>query len=480
MAATLLWYDLETFGTHPQWDRIAQFAAVRTDGSFRELEAPQVLYCRLSPDYLPHPDSCLVTGITPQQVNEGGLSEREFAAAIHEAMSRPGTTTAGFNTIRFDDEFVRALFYRNFYDPYGREYQEGNARWDIIDLARMCRDLRPDGVEWVTDENGKPSFPLDGLARANGLEHGKVHDALSDVRATIALAERIHTAQPKLFGYYFGLRKKDAVRKLLNLQAMEPVVHTSAMFTSAAGCTTLVLPLSVHPTQGNVVVTYDLRRDPADWIDLPVEEIRRRVFTKREDLEDDLRIPLKGIHLNRSPAVAPRNTLSVERARALGIDVRRCLAHAETLRGRPDLVQKVRAVYENPPRRHFSDPELQIYSGDFFPDEDREEFAVIRNAPPEVLKATPPPLYDPRGPELLRRYIARNFPDSLTGEEERRWKSFCAARILTPEPEGVIDFNTFRREVANRLARLDTPAEDKRILKALAEYGEYLEKTVLT
>ena len=479
MPATLLWYDLETFGTHPQWDRIAQFAAVRTDDRFEALEEPKVLYCRLSPDYLPHPDACLTTGITPQEANNEGMTERDFAAAVHEALIVPGTTTVGFNSIRFDDEFIRALFYRNFYDPYAREYQDGNARWDILDLARMCRDLRPEGLEWPTDHDGRPIFTLEELARANGLEHERVHDALSDVRATIGLGKRIQEAQPKLFRYYFSLRRKDEVRKLLNLQSMEPVVHTSGMFTSDAGCTAIVLPLSVHPTQGNVVITYDLRRDPEDWIDLPVEEIRRRVFSKKEELAEGDRIPFKGIHINRSPAVAPMNTLTPDRALVLGIDLPACLRHAEILRGRPDLVQKVRAVYEGPPRRHYQDPELQIYSGDFFPDEDREEFAIIRNAPPEKLKGDPPPLYDPRGPELLRRYIARNFPGSLTEEEARRWKSFCAARILTPEPEGAIDFNTYRREVANRLSRLDTPAEDKRILKALAEYGEYLEAAVL-
>lgn len=480
MPASLLWYDLETFGTHPQWDRIGQFAAIRTNERFEELEEPVVSYCRLSPDYLPHPDACLTTGITPQTANERGTTEREFAALIQGQMIRPGTTTVGFNTIRFDDEFVRALFYRNFHDPYRREYENGNARWDIIDLLRMCRDLRPAGLEWVDAEDGKPSFRLEELTRANEIPHEDAHDALADVRATIALARLVHRAQPRLFSFYFGLRRRDAVRKLLSLQNPRPVVHTSAMFTSTAGCTTLVLPVSAHPRQNNVVITYDLRRNPSDWLEEPVEEIRRRVFTRSEELADGERIPLKGVHINRSPAVAPLNTLSAERAAALNIDVERCSEHARRIRAKPEVLQKIYSVYDTSPPARYTDPELQIYSGDFFPDADREEFEVIRTASPETLRENPPTLYDPRGPELLRRYIARNFPESLSEPEYARWKSFCAGRLLTPEPDGAVDFGSFRRDVQNRLSRVDTPAAHKRILKELSEYADYLERTVLS
>ena len=480
MPVSLLWYDLETFGTHPQWDRIAQFAAVRTNDRFEETEPPVVIFCRLSPDYVPNPEACLKTGITPDVVAAKGLPEREFAARIHAEMSRPATCTAGFNNLRFDDEFIRALFYRNFYDPYAREYQDGNYRWDIIDLLRMCRDLRPDGVEWVRDPEGKPVFRLEDLSRANGIPHENAHDALSDVRATAGLAGLIHEKQPKLFKYYFSLRKKEEARTRLNLQRREPVVHTSGMFTSPRGCTTLVVPLSVDPKRSNIVIAYDLRRDPRDWLDAPVEEIRRRVFSKRDDLEEDERIPFKGIHLNRCPAVAPLATLEAERARELGIDVGLCLAHAEILRSRDDLIQKVRSVYSDPPRRTDSDVDLKIYSGDFFPDEDRAEFVQLRSAPVEELREHPPRFHDGRGQEMLWRYIARNFPDSLSGDDARQWKSFCASRILTPEPPGAVDIGTFVRDVRNRLGRVDTPARDKVVLKRLLEYGEYLERTILS
>ncbi len=479
MAASFLWYDLETFGRHPQWDRIAQFAAVRTDGGLVETAEPVVCYCRLSPDYLPDPESCLVTGITPDIVNERGVTERDFAATIHGQMIQPGTCSVGYNNIRFDDEFVRALFYRNFYDPYRREYEKGNSRWDIIDLLRMCRDLRPEGINWPTDHMGKPTFALESIAHANSIDPGSSHDARADVRTTIAVARLLKSAQPKLFDYYLGLRSKDEVRRRLKLQAMDPLLHTSGMFSSPAGCTTLIMPLSIRPENGNAIISYDLRHDPGDWLDEPIDEVKRRVFSRTEELGERERIPFKEVHINRCPAIAPRDTLGADRAAELGLDIDACLLHAEKLRRRPDIIQKIRRVYADPPKRRSEDPELQIYSGDFFPDEDRVEFEQIRESRPEEIKANPPMLYDARGPVLLRRYIARNFPESLDEQEWERWKSHCASRLLTPEPKNALDFDSFRRAIKNRLVRVDTPARDKVILKKLDEYASKLEAEVL-
>ena len=480
MPGTLLWYDLETFGLHPQWDRIAQFAAIRTDDRFEEVADPIEVHCRVSPDYLPDPDACIITGLTPQAVNEIGVPERDFASLIYSEMITPGTCSAGYNSIRFDDEFVRALFYRNFFDPYKREYEAGNSRWDLLDMARMCHDLRPEGIEWVYDDDGRPSFRLEPLAKANGIDTGNAHNAVDDVRTTVALAKLIHDKQEKLFTYYFGLRRKDEARRRLNLQQMKPVLFTSRQYSSPNGCTTIVLPLSVHPEQNNIILAYDLRNDPREWMDLSVDEIRRRVFSSRDELGDESRIALTGIHINRSPAIAPLATLSDTRAQALGLEVSRCGEYADALRNRTDMVQKVRAVYSEKSMRHFQDPELQIYSGDFFPDEDRAEFEFIRTSDFETLRESSPSFYDRRGPELLWRYLARNFPESLAEDELERWKSFCATRVLTPEPDYVIDFGRYQREVKNKLSRVDTPAKDKVILKALLEYGEYIEKTILS
>ena len=479
MPPTLLWYDLETFGTGHRWDRIAQYASVRTDLELQEIQAPTVRYCRLSPDYVPNLYSCLVTRITPQEANRRGVRECELASLVHEEMSRPGTCTAGFNSIRFDDEFVRSLFYRNFYDPYEREWRGGNSRWDIIDLLRMCHDLRPEGLHWVHDESGVPRFALEELAAANGLPTANAHDALADVRTTMELARLLRRKQPQLYDYYFRLRNKALARSRLNLRRMEPVVHTSGMFTSERGCTSIVIPLSVHPAQENVVIAYDLRRDPADWLDCDTDQIRRRVFTRKEELDPGERIPFKGIHVNRCPAIAPLSTLPPERARILGLDVDACLANAQTLRRHSGIIQKVRAVYSGAPQPDYDDVDLRLYTGGFFIDADRDRFPEIRRSAPESLLATPPHLHDERAAELIWRYVCRNHPEALSPAEADRWRSHCATRILTPEPSGAMDIGTYRQRLRNLMAAVDTPARDKPVLKSLLDYGAWLEKTVL-
>src|SRR5437764_14884446 len=119
---TFLWHDYETFGAVPRRDRPAQFAAIRTDAELNEIGEPIMHYCRPAPDYLPDPQSCLITGITPQRCQQLGIAEHQFAAMIAEALGAPGTIGVGYNTIRFDYEFTRFLFWRNLLDPYAREW----------------------------------------------------------------------------------------------------------------------------------------------------------------------------------------------------------------------------------------------------------------------------------------------------------------------------------------------------------------------
>ena len=201
-AKSILWYDLETFGLNPHVDRIAQAAFIRTDLELNIIEEPQILYAKLTDDYLPNPESVIITGITPQFVNEHGIDEYDFIRRINDMFMVPGTVGAGFNSINFDDECIRTTLYRNLFDPYQREYKEGRSRWDIMNLVRATKDLRPDGIEFSkkNPETGYTSFKLTDLTEENHIEQEGAHDALVDVRATIEVAKLIKTAV-KCFGF---------------------------------------------------------------------------------------------------------------------------------------------------------------------------------------------------------------------------------------------------------------------------------------
>ncbi|MGO8693545.1 MAG: exodeoxyribonuclease I [Rectinemataceae bacterium] len=485
MARTFYWYDLETFGLDPRYDRIAQFAGQRTDENLERMGEASAVYCRPTPDYLPSPYSCLVHGITPQHAIEAGRSDYELANAVREEMSRPGTVVAGFNSLQFDDEFVRSLLYRNLFDPYEREWKNGNSRWDVIDLMRAAHDLRPEGIVWPREESGRPIFTLSALAKANGIDHEAAHDALHDVHATIGLARLVKTRQPKLFRWYFSHRSRESLRPLIDLVDRKALVHSSVAYTSNRGCTTLVAPVALDPENRNQLLALDLRFDPAAILDLSVEELRRRVFTKAAEL-DVPRLPLSRIRLNRCPALAPVNTLSGAAAERLGIDVKACLANLEVIKRRTELIQKLVAVYESPPSPPESeDPELRLYEGGFLPEHDAallaEAHSLLAALGPSDAKRR---LYemrfqDERPAQLIRRFFARNFPQVLGAEEAARWRSFCAGRLQMPPAEGAADLATYSKIIAQRLEDPATPARDRAILLALLEYRGSLEREVL-
>ncbi|MGH8465308.1 MAG: exodeoxyribonuclease I, partial [Pseudomonas sp.] len=302
MANSIYWHDYETFGANPRRDRAAQFAGVRTDEELNIIGEPLVIYCRPAPDMLPHPQSCLITGITPGQALAKGVPEAEFIRRIHDEFSQPQTCVAGYNNLRFDDELTRQLLYRNFYDPYEREYRSGNSRWDIIDMMRLCAALRPEGIIWPRKDDGSISFRLEELCRANGIIHESAHDALSDVLATIALAKLVRERQPRLYDYVFRLRARSAVEERLDIIKRTPVLHISSMYPASQGCMALTAPLTRHPVDRNGFLVYDLRQNPEEWMSLSVDDIRRRLFTRREELgEDEPRISLKVLHSNRCP-----------------------------------------------------------------------------------------------------------------------------------------------------------------------------------
>lgn len=435
--ATFFWHDYETFGAVPRRDRPSQFAGVRTDMDLNEVGEPVMLFCQPAPDYLPSPQACLITGITPQQCLEQGVPEHEFAAVVEAELGRPGTIGVGYNTIRFDDEVTRYMLWRNLRDPYAREWQNGCGRWDVLDVVRMVYALRPDGITWPKKEDGSVSFKLEDLARANGILHESAHDALSDVRATIGLARLIKRLQPRLFDFALGLHKKDRVMQELALPATaahaRPFLHISGMFGVERGCIAVMWPLAQHPTNKNEVIAWDLAQDPSQLADLSVEDIRLRMFTASADLPEGVeRLPIKTVHLNKSPmVVSSLRTLSAEQAARWHIDMERALQYAAVARDLPDMSATWAAVFQRPALQDV-DVDQDLYGG-FIGQADRRRLNQLIAMHPQELAVARPGFDDERLQELLFRYRARNFPDSLSAAEQARWQALRAAFLLQGE-----------------------------------------------
>ena len=474
MSHTFLWHDYETFGIDTRRDRPAQFASVRTDAQLNEIGEPLMLYCQPSNDYLPDPASCLITGITPQIAWQRGVNEREFANRIEAEMAQPGTISVGYNSIRFDDEITRFMFWRNLMDPYAREWQNQCGRWDLMDVVRMVFALRPEGITWPTKDDGvTPSFKLEDLTRANGLAHEAAHDALSDVRATIALARLVRQHQPKLFDFALALHKKDRVAAELHLPATaahaRPFLHVSGMFGAERGCLAVMWPLASHPTNKNEIIAWDLAQDPSELATLSAEQLRLRMFTRSADLPEGVkRLPIKTIHLNKSPMVVSQlKTLTPAMAQRWQMDMDAALAHAAIARDLPDMSALWQAVFARQPEPGAPvDPEQDLYAG-FVSNGDRHRLNELRAMGGAQLAQAKTSFDDPRLTELLWRYRARNFADSLSPEEAQRWEAHRKARLM----DGAGGARTAEQLQTQTEELFDTADERaQEILGALSDY----------
>ncbi|WP_035056202.1 exodeoxyribonuclease I [Andreprevotia chitinilytica] len=474
MSHTFLWHDYETFGAVPRRDRPAQFAGIRTDAELNEIGDPVEVFCQPSNDWLPDPVSCLITGITPQQCLERGVPEFRFAETIERELATPGTIGVGYNTIRFDDEITRHLFWRNLIDPYAREWQNDCGRWDILDVVRTTWALRPEGIEWPINDEGKHSFKLEHLSKANGLVHDAAHDAVSDVRATIGLARLIRNAQPKLFDFCLSLRKKDRVQAEIGTTP-KPFIHISGMFGVDRGCMAVVWPLAWHPTNKNELIVWDLAFDPAELFALDVATIRERMFSRAADLPEGVtRLPIKTIHINKSPIVIGNlKTLQPAQAERWGIDFAVIDRHVAALQAAPDMSAKWRDVYARD-LEPLRDVDQNLYGG-FVGNDDRRLLTRLRSLSPEQLAQAKPDFADRRLAELLFHYRARNFPATLSEAENARWHQLRVERLF----EGRDGYTTLEAycEKIDQLAEDAGERGDERaeaILSVLYDYADLI------
>jgi exodeoxyribonuclease I len=473
--ASLYFHDYETWGADPKRDRPAQFAGIRTDLDLNIIGEADIWYCQLANDYLPHPQAALITGLTPQLCNKKGLCETDFMQRILNRFSQSNTCVVGYNNLRFDDEVTRHSLFRNFYEPYGREWQQGNSRWDLIDMVRACYALRPEGIVWPQREDGSPSFKLEELSRANGLVHEQAHDALSDVYATIAIAKLIKQAQPKLFSYLFNLRKKHSAAELIDVAGMTPLVHVSSKFPASSGCVSWIVPLAFHPTNKNAVICYNLQSDPEPLLNDDIGTLQKKLYIKTADLaEGEQRLGLKLIHLNKCPVLAPAKTLSEERAAELGINRAQCLQHLDWFRQHRIAQSRVIELYQQQddyPAE--SNPDYQLYNG-FISDADKQKMAQLHAIAPEQLAVNAPVFADERLNNLLFLYRARNYPASLNHAEQQKWQRYRTDKLMHGIDNPNLTMEEFSLALENLAHEHASDEHKMNILKSLYLYVQSL------
>lgn len=472
MAKNFYFYDLETSGVNPRADRIMQFGGQRTDMKLKPIGEPDNRLVKLADDTLPEPDAILIHGITPQTTKADGISEAEFARFFTAKVALRDTIFVGFNNIRFDDEFIRFLLWRNFTDAYEWQWKNGCSRFDLLDVLRMTRALRPNGIKWPFAPDGKASNRLELVSSINKLDHGSAHDALSDVKASIAIARLIRDKQPKLFDYLLNLRDKTKVEALVGKR--DPLIYTSGRYPSEYEKTTVAIAVVPHP-EGRGMLMYDLRTDPTEFIKLPPAELAARWSARGEDVPY---FPIKLLSYNRSPAVAPMSVLDGASAARLQLDQKVIDQNLKKLRAAKTFGRNVAAASEIIyPKRQ---PELvideqqvdqQLYDG-FVNETDRTKMGVVRATDPVELSQLRLDFTDDRLRSLLPLYKARNFPQSLSAEEQAWWEKFKTKRLLDGGDASRAAKYFERIEEINKQSKLNQ--EQKYLLEELKLYGQSL------
>ncbi|NND90969.1 MAG: exodeoxyribonuclease I [Granulosicoccus sp.] len=472
------WFDYETFGTHPAWDRPCQFAGVRTDEKLAVIGEPMTVYCQQPSDYLPSPGACRVTGITPQLANEKGVCEAEFMQQIVREIGQPHTCSVGYNSIRFDDEFTRHALFRNLQDPYEYEWKDGNSRWDLIDVVRLARALRPEGIQWPVNEDGSASNRLEHLSFANGIEHGHAHDAMSDVWATIGMARLLRQKQPRLFEYLFANRGKASVSRMLNTRERRVCLQVSGMIPGNRHNLGAIFPLVRHPQNSNGVIVLDLQHDPRYLLDMDADEIARQLFLPgSERSENDAPRPgLRTVHINKCPVIVPLSTLRDEDAMRLQMDRQQILQHAQW--AQPLCNEQTLEKIQSAMTRHWEvdpapDVDGTLYSGAFLSQADRQRLRTILAIAPDKLASELPAqlghFEDRRLNEMVWRYQARNYPQSLDTGQQRHWAEHCATRLNNCDAAWLC-----LRDYLQQLDEEPWQKEEKSLEQALRRYPDEL------
>lgn len=447
MAQTFFFYDLETSGLSPRDDRIMQFAGQRTDLDLNPLGEPINMLVALAEDTLPSPGALLTTKITPLQTKLDGATEKEFCDYAMAEIFTPNTIAVGYNSVHFDDEFIRFTFWRNFYDPYEWQWKDGRSRWDMIDVVRMTRALRPEGINWPTevvpakDEDGNeipgetvkiPSNRLEKLSVENGIKHEHAHDALSDVFALIGITKLIKEKQPQLYNYLFELRDKKRVAGLVNLEKPQPFVYTSGSLEGKNLKTSVFYPIAKG--RGDSVIAIDLRYDPAEAKLRQVAPNKCPAVAPIGVLEAKTRVGADG-EGKKSGDGAKKSDDKAEKTGwdNINLDLKTVKENLAKLNSAlPEIRKKLKEnsvkTFEPAP-----DPESALYDA-FLQDGDRALCATVRAADKTKLQGATFDFDDKRLKPLFEHFKARNYPEILTGEELKDWEKYRLARLNRQAP----------------------------------------------
>ena len=464
-----LFYDLETTGLNRTFDQVIQFAAIRTDQALNRLEEHNIKI-RLRPDIIPSPGAMLIHGI-PIKNLASGPCEFEAMATIHRLFNTPGTITIGYNSLGFDDEFLRFSFYRNLLPPYTHQYANGCFRMDLLAMMTIYWLYNREVLKWP-DSGGKPSLKLEHINDLNQLARGKAHDALVDVKATVELARRLRNA-PKVWDYLSGyFNKATDIRRMEEL----PISfesgsgrHTLGLLAANAMGSSLNFQAPVLFIGGS-----NAYRNQTLWLRLDLPELQA---TETETIPENTWVIRKkagepGIIL--PPLDRYWSKISPERQDIVAANIQWLQDNLELFTA----IIRYHADFRYPVIPDL-DVDAALYQSGFWSNTDQEVCRAFHESPVKEKPALINKFKDKGLRVLAKRVIFRNFPESGVSSRYKKEASVFMKKIAPAAGKpGMPDFRGNERltparaitEIKARLTEGDLDQESRHLLESLQRY----------
>lgn len=454
---TIVFYDTETTGVDAPFDQIIQFAAIHTDADLNELERFETR-SRLQAHVVPACEALMTNGITAARLIDPALpSHYEMARAIHARLhSWSPALFMGYNSLGFDEHFLRQALYQTLQPPYLTN-TNGNSRSDVLRMLQAASVYAPDAVVIPIGDNGAPVFRLDRIAPANGIAHENAHDAMADVEATIHLCRLLSERAPDIWSCFMRFSQKAAVAEFV---ASEKVFCLSDHY-GGRPYGWLVTALGRNEQNTSEYYVFDLGIDPTALSGLAPEELVERLKCTPK--------PVRRLRANAAPIMMPAEDAP---AFASGKDLpaNELQRRVDLLQADAELRQRLMAAFEAGRLKLAAvHVELQIYDG-FLTNEDQALLESFHAAPWEQRMPVVERFSDKRMKQLGRRLLFAERPDLFADDTRRKLNRMRAGRVLGHD--GEVPWRTIAQALFEIDGMLSEAEPDQSAL--LIDYKTYL------
>ncbi len=459
-----VFYDFETCSSNVSYGQIIQAAAVLVNDNFQELDRYEGR-CKLSPGVIPEAMALLVNKTTPKMLKETNLSHYQMIRQMMDKFNQwKNSIFIGYNSIEFDEEFLRRTLFKNLEYPY-LTVTNGNERGDLLGLARAAHLYYPDCIKTPISDRNNPLFKLEKLAPMNNIKHDEAHSAIGDVIATIEIAKLLSKKAPNVWKASLMTTNKDKCFEIIKNEAL----FCTNFFYGGKAIPFILTYLCTHPW--SYPFCFDLKADPSYYFKLSKKELKKEIFDVKPKVMRTIKHKKHPIIMNASYGV------NFDSYKQLGLA--KLKERAKLIRNNKDFANKVSAILEDDiNEKNELDSQLDVYAEEsiykkFATNEDnkimsefhktnwKEKFSVIQK------------FKDERFQYFGKKILYEENPDSLPKEEYKAIHKEVAARALSTNKE---KWNTIPRTYSEIDTLRNKFKDDKQKLKDLNEINTFIEE----